>query len=130
MRKVCFVVNSRANYARIKSTISAAYKNESLDVSIITGASAVLDRFGDVSKIIESDGFAITSKLYNNIEGQIPAAMAKSTGVGILDLTQEFLRIKPDLVVTVADRFETLATAVAASYMNIPLVHTQGGELT
>ena len=93
MRKVCFVVNSRANYARIKSTILAAYKNESLDVFIITGASAVLDRFGDVSKIIESDGFEITSKLYNNIEGQIPAAMAKSTGVGILDLTQEFLRI-------------------------------------
>jgi UDP-hydrolysing UDP-N-acetyl-D-glucosamine 2-epimerase len=56
--------------------------------------------------------------------------MAKTTGLGILDLSQEFLRIKPDVVVTVADRFETLGTAIAASYMNITLAHTQGGEIT
>jgi UDP-hydrolysing UDP-N-acetyl-D-glucosamine 2-epimerase len=33
-------------------------------------------------------------------------------------------------VITVADRYETLATAVAASYMNIPVAHVQGGEVT
>jgi UDP-hydrolysing UDP-N-acetyl-D-glucosamine 2-epimerase len=34
------------------------------------------------------------------------------------------------VVLTVADRFETIATAIAASYMNIPVAHTQGGEVT
>ena len=34
------------------------------------------------------------------------------------------------MVVTVADRFETIATAVAASYLNIPVAHVQGGEVT
>ena len=33
-------------------------------------------------------------------------------------------------MLTVADRYETIATAVAASYMNIAVAHTQGGELT
>ena len=56
--------------------------------------------------------------------------MAKSTGLAIIELATMFENLKPDVVLTVADRFETLATAVAASYMNIPLAHTQGGEVT
>ena len=56
--------------------------------------------------------------------------MAKSTGLGIIELSQIFSSLKPDIVLTVADRFETMATAIAASYMNIPLAHTQGGEVT
>ena len=50
--------------------------------------------------------------------------------MGILELSSVFERLNPDAVVTVADRFETMATAIAASYMNIPLVHIQGGEVT
>jgi UDP-hydrolysing UDP-N-acetyl-D-glucosamine 2-epimerase len=56
--------------------------------------------------------------------------MAKSTGMAIMELATMFENLQPDIVVTVADRFETMATAVAASYMNIPLAHTQGGEVT
>ena len=56
--------------------------------------------------------------------------MAKSTGMAIMELATQFENIAPDVVLTVADRFETMATAVAASYMNIPLAHTQGGEVT
>jgi UDP-hydrolysing UDP-N-acetyl-D-glucosamine 2-epimerase len=55
---------------------------------------------------------------------------AKSTGIGLSELATVFDNLKPDAVVTIADRYETLATAVAASYMNIPVVHVQGGEVT
>jgi UDP-hydrolysing UDP-N-acetyl-D-glucosamine 2-epimerase len=41
-----------------------------------------------------------------------------------------FDQLRPDVVVTIADRYETLATAAAAAYMNIPLAHVQGGEVT
>ena len=56
--------------------------------------------------------------------------MAKTTGLGLLELATVFDNLKPDVVVTVADRYETLATAVAAAYMNIPVAHVQGGEVT
>jgi UDP-hydrolysing UDP-N-acetyl-D-glucosamine 2-epimerase len=56
--------------------------------------------------------------------------MVKTTGLAAIELSQVFQRIRPSCVVTVADRHETLATAIAASYMNIPLVHTQGGEVS
>jgi len=56
--------------------------------------------------------------------------MAKTTGIGLMELTTVFDNLQPDVVVTVADRFETIATAIAAAYMNIPLAHVQGGEVT
>ena len=57
-------------------------------------------------------------------------AAAKTTGIGILELSTVFENLQPDIVVTIADRYETIATAVSASYMNIPLSHVQGGEVT
>ena len=54
--------------------------------------------------------------------------MAKSTGLGLIELSTILYQEKPDIVVTVGDRFETMATAIAAAYMNIPLAHTMGGK--
>ena len=130
MRTVCFVVNSRANYARIKTAIRESISHPNLEVQIVVGASGLLYRFGNVSEIIERDGFRITERIYTVVEGDEPVSMAKTTGLSILSLADAFQRLKPDVVVTVADRYETIATAIAASYMNIPVAHTQGGEVT
>ncbi len=129
-RKVCVVVNSRANYGRIKSFMKAVEDSQKLDLQLVVGASALLNRFGRVLDIIKDDGFVPSALLYSIIEGETPTTMAKSTGLGIIELSTIFQNLKPDIVLTVADRFETLSTAVAASYMNIPLAHTQGGEVT
>jgi len=129
-RKICVVVNSRANYGRIKSVLREINKSPTLELQLILGASALLHRFGDVQEIVRADGFKISSKVYLIVEGENPTTMAKSTGMAIMELATMFENMKPDIVVTVADRFETMATAVAASYMNIPIAHTQGGEVT
>jgi UDP-hydrolysing UDP-N-acetyl-D-glucosamine 2-epimerase len=81
-------------------------------------------------RTIEDDGFDIAARVYMVLEGENLATMAKTTGLGLLELATVFDNLKPDVVVTVADRYETLATAVAASYMNIPVAHVQGGEVT
>ncbi len=64
------------------------------------------------------------------IEGETPTTMAKSTGLGLLELAIVLDNLQPDVVVSIADRYETIATAVAAAYQNIPLAHLQGGEIT
>ena len=56
--------------------------------------------------------------------------MAKSTGVSIIELSNYLSNSKPDIVITIADRYENLSVAIAASYMNIPVAHIQGGETT
>jgi len=129
-RKICIVVNSRANYGRIKSVMRAVQNHPNLELQLIIGASALLYRFGNVADLIRSDGFEASATVYSIVEGETPTTMAKSTGMAIMELATQFENIKPDIALTVADRFETMATAVAASYMNIPLAHTQGGEVT
>jgi UDP-hydrolysing UDP-N-acetyl-D-glucosamine 2-epimerase len=129
-RKICIVVNSRANYGRIKSVLQAVDANPDLQLQLMVGASTLLHRFGKAVDIIQADGFTPDATVYSIVEGENPTTMAKSTGMAIMELATIFENLKPDVVLTVADRFETMATAVAASYMNIPLAHTQGGEVT
>ena len=129
-RKVCVVVNSRANYGRIKSFLRAAMDHPDLELQLIVGASALLYRFGSAIDIIRGDGFEPQAIVHSVVDGETPVTMAKSVGLGTIELATHFEALKPDVVLTVADRFETIATAIAASYMNIPVAHTQGGEVT
>lgn len=129
-RKICVVVNSRANYGRIKSVMRAIKDHPDLELQTIVGASALLYRFGHAVDNIRADGFEPAATVYSIVEGENPTTMAKSTGMAIMDLSTQFENLRPDVVLTVADRFETIATAIAASYMNIPVAHTQGGEVT
>jgi UDP-hydrolysing UDP-N-acetyl-D-glucosamine 2-epimerase len=130
MRKVLVVVGSRANYSSIKSVMRAVKAHPELQLQLVVAASALLDRFGSVVDVIERDGFAADAKVTMIVEGETPATMAKSTGLGLLELPTMFELLKPDVIITVGDRFETMATAVAGAYMNIPLAHTMGGEIT
>lgn len=129
-RKVCVVVTARPSYSRIKTALRAIQDHPGLTLQLVVGASALLDRYGTAVHYIESDGFEIAARVYMVLEGENLAAMAKTTGLGLLELATVFDNLKPDVVVTIADRYETLATAVAASYMNIPVAHVQGGEIT
>jgi UDP-hydrolysing UDP-N-acetyl-D-glucosamine 2-epimerase len=129
-RRICVVVASRANYARIKTGLEAVRDHPELELQIVAGASLVLERFGNAVDVMTLDGFVPDATIRFIIEGETPATMAKSTGLGLLELPTVFELLRPDIVLTVADRFETIATAVAASYMNIPVAHTQGGELS
>ena len=129
-RKIAVVITARPSYSRVKTVLSAIQKHADLELQLVVAASALLDRYGSAVNYIEKDGFAIAAKVFNVLEGENLTAAAKTTGIGILELSTVFDNLKPDIVVTVADRFETMATAIAASYMNIPLAHIQGGEVT
>ena len=130
MRRICVVVGSRANYSSIKSVMSAIADSKNLELLVVVTASAVINRYGSVADLIEGDGFNINAKIYMLIEGETPATMAKSTGVGLIELPTVFETLQPDVVLTVGDRFETMATTLAAAYMNIPVAHTMGGEVS
>ncbi len=129
-RKVCVVITARPSYSRIKTALKEIDSHENLELQIVLAASSLLDRYGSAINYILNDGFNISAKVFNVFEGENITSAAKTTGMGIIELTSVFQNLKPDMVVTIADRFETMSTAIAASYMNIPLVHIQGGEVT
>jgi UDP-hydrolysing UDP-N-acetyl-D-glucosamine 2-epimerase len=129
-RKICVVVTARPSYSRIRSALTAINDHPDLELQLVVGASALLERYGNAINVIEYDGFQPRARVYMVLEGENLVTSAKSTGLGLVELATVFDNHQPDAVVTVADRYETLATAVAASYMNIPVVHVQGGEVT
>ena len=80
--------------------------------------------------VVKSDGFHIDGEIHIELEGSTPATMAKSVGFGMVEFASEFQRFKPDVVLLIGDRYEALAAAIAAAYMNICIVHIQGGEVS
>src|SRR5687768_12872633 len=129
-RKICVVVTARPSYSRIRTALKAIDAHPGLELQLVVAASALLERYGNAIDAIEHDGFVPAARVYMVLEGENLVTSAKSTGLGLVELATVFDNLQPDAVVTVADRYETLATAVAASYMNIPVVHVQGGEVT
>lgn len=129
-RKICVVITARPSYSRIKTALRAIQKHPDLKLDLVVAASALLERYGSAVQYMVDDGFDVAARVYMVLEGENLTAMPKTTGLGILELATVFDNLRPDAVLTIADRYETLATAVAASYMNIPVVHVQGGEVT
>ena len=129
-RRICVLVTARPSYSRIRSALKAIEQHPELELQLVVAASALLERYGNAIDAIEHDGFRPAARVYMVLEGENLVTSAKSTGLGLVELATVFDNLQPDAVVTVADRYETLATAVAASYMNIPVVHVQGGEVT
>jgi UDP-hydrolysing UDP-N-acetyl-D-glucosamine 2-epimerase len=129
-RKICVIITARPSYSRVRTALLAINEHPELELQLVVAASALLDRYGSTINYIEADGFKIAGKVFMIIEGSTLTSSAKTTGIGIMDLATTFDNLKPDMVCTIGDRYETMATAIAASYMNIPLVHIQGGEVT
>lgn len=129
-RKVCVVLVDRANYGRLKPVIHAIHAHPRLALQIVASGTMVLERFGQAVNVVRADGFPVDGEIHMELEGSTPTTMAKSVGFGIVEFSSEFQRLKPDVVLLIGDRYEALAAAIAAAYMNLCLFHIQGGEVS
>ncbi len=129
-RKICIVLTVRGNYAKMKSIMKEIKNRSNCELQLVVGGAVILHKFGNPINIIEADGFEISEMVHFLVEGGKPITMAKSTGLAVVELSTVFENLRPDIVMAIADRFEALAVAVAASYMNIPVAHLEGGELS
>jgi UDP-hydrolysing UDP-N-acetyl-D-glucosamine 2-epimerase len=129
-RKVCVVLVDRANYGRLKPVLHEITERPELQLQLVAAGTMVLERFGHPVQNVKNDGFHVDGEIYIELEGSTPATMAKSLGFAVLEFSSEFHRLKPDVVVLIGDRYEALAAALAAAYMNICIVHIQGGEVS
>lgn len=129
-RKVCVVLVDRANYGRLKPVMTAIRELPELQLQVIAAGTMVLERFDSPVKVVQADGFAVDGQIYTELEGSTPATMAKSVGFGVMEFASEFQRLKPDVVLIIGDRYEALSAALAAAYMNLCIVHLQGGEVS
>lgn len=130
MRKICVITNNRADYSRLKSLLKELNKRSDVELMLFVVGSHMLSLYGKTIDEIEKDGFKVAYKMYTEVDGRVPVTMAKSAALTIAELSTAFYNFKPDIVVVHGDRFEAMAAAVAASFMNIFVAHIQGGEVT
>ena len=129
-RKLCAVITARPSYSRIKSALRAIQQHPLLELQIVLAGPALLTKYGNIDDVLQDDGFTVNERVYNVLDGENITSMAKTVGIGLVELSNVFYHLKPDMVLVIADRFETISVSIAAAYQNIPLVHVQGGEIT
>lgn len=129
-RRILVVLVDRANYGRMKMVMECIRARQDIELLVTCAGSMVLERFGNTIQGVRDDGFSVDSKVFMELEGSIPLSMAKSLGFGVIEFASEFNRLQPDIVLLIGDRYEALSAALAAAYMNIPIAHIQGGEIS
>jgi len=129
-RKICVVLADRANYGRLKPVMKAIANHQDLELQVLVTGTMPLERFGKAVNIVEQDGFRVDGQIFVELEGSLPITMAKSIGIGIIEVANEFQRLNPDVVMIIGDKYEALAASIAAAYMNKCIVHIQGGEVS
>lgn len=98
-------------------------------IKIFGGDKAVIAK-ENVGRAILRDGYTIDARVPLLIGGGTPAEMVNACGLGLLAISSIFQRLKPDIVLINGDRFEILPVAIAAAYLNIPLAHIEGGDVS
>ena len=130
-RRICFPITSRAYYGRSQLLIRKLHAHPDLELELMLGGSILLDKYSrHIADDIEAGGFSIAASLFNVIEGGNHVAMAKTACLTALEFTNGLHAIDPDVVVICGDRFEQLAIAMAAAYLNLTIAHIEGGDVT
>jgi UDP-hydrolysing UDP-N-acetyl-D-glucosamine 2-epimerase len=130
-RRICFPITNRAYYGRSQLLIRKLHAHPDLELELMLGGSILLDKYSrHIADDIEAGGFTISASLFNVIEGGNHVAMAKTACLTALEFTNGLHTIDPDVVVICGDRFEQLAIAMAAAYLNKTIAHIEGGDVS
>ncbi|MEE9338136.1 MAG: UDP-N-acetylglucosamine 2-epimerase [Methylococcaceae bacterium] len=130
IKKICVVTGTRAEYGLFYPVLKKIQASKKLQLQLIVTTMHLSEAFGNTYQQIENDGFVIDEKIENLITSNTKSAIAKSTGLATILLSDAYNRLQPDLILLLGDRFETHAAATTAMLMNIPIGHIHGGEKT
>jgi len=121
---------NRAEYGLQFPVLKAIDEHPALDYRLIVSGAHLDKNFGQTLDEIQKDGFIVSEEVKIEMDAGTLEANVQAIGSGILAVGKALSRIKPDMMVIYADRFEGLAAVVASSQMNIPTAHIEGGDIT
>jgi GDP/UDP-N,N'-diacetylbacillosamine 2-epimerase (hydrolysing) len=130
VRKICVFTGTRAEYGLLRPLMQEIKNDKSFNLQIIASAMHLSAEYGCTYKEIEKDKFAIDAKVRIPLNTNTPMGLAKAVGAGLINLSKAILRLNPDIIVVLGDRFEAFALATAAMISKTPLAHISGGEAT
>lgn len=129
-RKIAIFTGNRAEYGLQFPILKAVSAHPDLQYQLIVSGAHLDTNFGRTLDEIRGDGFEIAAEVKIEMDADSRIATARAIGSGVLAISEALEKLEPDIVVVYADRFEGLAAVIAASQMNIPTAHVEGGDLT
>jgi len=129
-RTIAVFTGNRAEYGLQYPILRAINRHPDLDYLLLVSGAHLDPNFGSTLDEIRADGFHIDAEVKIEMDATSLFATAQAIGSGILSISRVLNDLKPDMMVVYADRFEGLAAVIAASQMNIPTAHVEGGDLT
>lgn len=130
MKKLCVLTATRADYGLLAPIIKKLMTYRDLDVRVAATGAHLSPEFGMTVAEIEADGIPVDRKIPILLSSDAPSAISKSMGLAIIGFADYFDELKPDALLVLGDRYETLAVACAAMNARIPIFHLYGGETT
>lgn len=129
-RTICIITGTRADYGILYPVMKAIEASKYLNLCIIATGMHLMKEFGFTVKEIKKDGFNVYKQINTSYKEDTGLALADSIGKAVSKLAETFAELKPNIVLVLGDRGEMLAAAIAANYLNIPVAHIHGGELS
>lgn len=130
MRKIAVITVARSDFGIYGSVLRAIRAEPELELQIFATGMHLAPEFGLTVEMIEREGFIVNERVESLLAADTPAAIAKSTGLGVIGFADVFARNRPDVLVVLGDRFDMYAAALAALPFGIPVAHLHGGEVT
>jgi GDP/UDP-N,N'-diacetylbacillosamine 2-epimerase (hydrolysing) len=130
MKKISILTATRAEFGLLKPIINKLNDVSEFDVRVVVTGAHLSPEFGLTYKEIEQYGIAIDEKIEMLLSADTPSAISKSMGLAMISFADYFERLKPDMLIVLGDRYETLAVCTAAMNQRIPIAHLYGGETT
>jgi UDP-N-acetylglucosamine 2-epimerase (non-hydrolysing)/GDP/UDP-N,N'-diacetylbacillosamine 2-epimerase (hydrolysing) len=128
-RKIAAITTSRSDYAHLRWLLHDLSRHPQADLQIIALGPHLSPEFGHTGKELSENQNKISS-IECLLSSDTDIGMAKTLGLATLGLADTLGRIRPDLIVLIADRYEMLAPASVALTLRIPIAHIEGGETT
>jgi UDP-N-acetylglucosamine 2-epimerase (non-hydrolysing)/GDP/UDP-N,N'-diacetylbacillosamine 2-epimerase (hydrolysing) len=129
-RRIAVVSSSRADYGHLYWVLRALKDRPDVDLRIIATGAHLSPGFGRTVDAFEADGFELEAAPECLLDSDSDVGMAKTIGVGVLSLADLLGRLRPDLLLLIADRYEMLAPAAVALALRIPMAHIEGGDVS
>ena len=129
-RTVAIFTGNRAEYGLQHPILRAVDKHPDLDYRLLVSGAHLDANFGSTLDEIRNDGFRVDAEVKIEMDASSLFATAQAIGAGIIAISKTLAQLRPDIMVVYADRFEGLAAVVAATQMNVPTAHIEGGDLT
>ena len=128
--RVAIITGTRAEFGIFHPLLAALEADARFDVGLIVTGTHLEERFGMTVRNIEAEGHRVLARVPLPLDADSDLGIARATGAAVAGIAEALAAEKPDLVVVLGDRYETLAAATAALLLRIPLAHLHGGEIT